>query len=77
MLKLVDETFEDICVLKASKYPPQKNIFLCVFMVFVLTLFFFFFFFLYVVLIYIQKFFDALPSRKWSVILFPLNVGWA
>lgn len=52
MLKLVDETFEDICVLKASKYPPPKKHFsLCVYG-FCFNSVLFFFFFLYVVLIY-------------------------
>ena len=73
MLKLVDETFEDICVLEVSPHP--KHLSVCVYgFCFNSVLFFFF---LYVVLTYVQKFFDALPSRKWSVILFLLDVGWA
>lgn len=59
---------------KPQSIPPKKHLSVCVYgFCFNPVLFFF----LYVVLTYVQKFFDALPSRKWSVILFPLNVGWA
>lgn len=60
---------------KPQSIPPKKT-FVCV-CVYGFCFNSVLFFFLYVVLTYVQKFFDALPSRKWSVILFPLNVGWA